>query len=517
MLTSDFTYNDNVFDNKVPVGNGGSTSLSYKVRIDDRQYFMKMLRPELQGDLRSRTLFYKEFEIGSSISSEHIVKYHKICEDSDGLYILLEYIYGSTLEELLCNDMNYFANENNLWRFLLQLLEGLKCFHSQGIAYLDFSPCNIMLTQVGHNVKIIDLGYCFNNAHGHTAGSTLHFAPPEIKRLDEIDERSDIYSVGRLMEYIQEKSGASYSKHFKRILSRCLDDDKEKRFASADEMIRAIRRRNLAGKMLLFSLPVMLALAIILILFASKENTVSMSGVDYRILSMEDSTCEVTGGEGDKWNIYIAGSATIGGKRYKTTQVSGEAFYEAPIKSVYFPEGLETLQSGSFANCDSVVTIYIPGSVKNISGAFCNMRNLRSVRIPPEMKVIGNASFVGCTSLKAIEIPEGVERIGLDAFAKCSALKHVLLPQSLDVIERGVFWECSALEEIVIPAGVSEIGDYAFYNCTALRDVYNYAVEPQKITMIFNSKKVLVHVPAQALEAYKNDINWSSYNIIGDL
>jgi hypothetical protein len=133
------------------------------------------------------------------------------------------------------------------------------------------------------------------------------------------------------------------------------------------------------------------------------------------------------------------------------------------------------------------------------------------------MTTIGNAAFVLCTSLDNVEIPEGVERIELDAFAKCSSLKNVLLPQSLKAIERGVFWECKALQEITIPAGVSEIGDYAFYNCTALTDVYNHAVEPQSITMIFNTPQVTVHVPAQSLEAYKKDFNWRQYNIVGDL
>ena len=519
MLTSGFIYNDNIFDNKVPVGNGGATSLSYKVRIDGKQYFMKRLRPELQEEQRCRTLFHKEFEIGSSISNGHVARYEKICEDSNGLYILMEYIYGSTVEEVLNANKAYFANEQNLWKFLLQLLDGIKAFHSQGIAYLDFSPSNIMLTQVGNNVKIVDLGFCFNNTYGHTAGTTPLFAPPEIEHINDIDERSDIYAIGRLVRYIQDKSEARYSKQLNNIVNRCLNEKKEKRFASTEEMMRAIRRRNQRRNTLLSLAPATLIATILFTLYAGRENvdTVSLSGVDYRILSRKERTCEVTGGKGDEWNIYIAGQATIDGKKYRTTQVTKEAFKATPIRSAYLPEGIETISAHAFADCDSVVTIYIPSTVREISGAFCGMRNLKSVRIPREMSIIGNAAFVLCTSLDNIEIPEGVERIGLDAFAKCSSLKNVLLPQSLKAIERGVFWECTALKEITIPAGVSEIGDYAFYNCTALRDVYNHAVEPQKITMIFNTPQVTVHVPAQSLEAYKKDFNWRKYNIVGDL
>ncbi len=519
MLTSGFITNDNIIGEKVPIGNGGATSLSYKVRIDGKQYFMKRLRPELQDDQRCRSLFYKEFEIGSSISNEHIAKYKKICEDSNGLYILMEYIYGATVEETLNTDKTYFANERNLCRFLLQLLDGINSFHNQGIAYLDFSPTNIMLSQVSSNVKIIDLGFCFNNTYGHTAGTTPLFAPPEIAHIDEIDERSDIYAIGRLVKYIQEKSGAKYTKQFNNIINRCLCEKKEDRFASVDEMIRAIRHRNLRRNVVISSLFTIMALASLFILYPEKEtiSTVSLSGVNYRILSDEDRTCEVIGGEGDQWNIYIAENATINGKQYATTQVAKEAFKDSPIKSVFLPEGIETLSPHAFADCDSVVTIYIPSTVRNIYGAFCRMKNLKSVRIPPEMRVISSAAFVLCTSLNNVEIPEGVERIGLDAFAKCHSLENILLPQSMKVIERGVFWECTSLKEISIPAGVSEIGDYAFYNCTSLRDVYNHSVVPQKITMIFNTPDITVHVPAKSVEAYKKDFSWRNYNIVGDL
>ena len=533
MLTSEFIFNDNTFNDKVPAGNGGATSLSYKVRIDNKQYFMKLLRPELQGEQRCRTLFYKEFEIGSSISNRHVVKYEKICEDSNGLYILMEYIYGSTVEEILDSNKAYFANEQNLWKFLQQLLNGIKALHSQGIAYLDFSPSNIMLTQVGNNVKIIDLGFCFNNTYGHTAGTTPLFAPPEIKSIKEIDERSDIYAIGRLMRYIQEKSGARYSKHFDRIAARCLNEKKEKRYASTDDMTRAIQQRNSSRNKILAVSMSIAAMLLLIMIYADKmlqaENiiqpneaansidSVSLGGVNYRILSRQHGTCEVTGGEGDEWNIYIADKTTIDGKEYRTAQVAKNAFAGTPIKSVYIPEGIETLSPHSFADCDSIVTIYIPSTVKNIDSAFCGMKNLKSVCIPPEMKEISTNAFVKCTSLTQIEIPEGIERIRLDAFAKCNELKKVLLPQSLTAIERGVFWECSALEEITIPAGVTEIGDYAFYNCTALRDVYNHAPEPQRITFIFNTKDITVHVPAQSAEAYKQDFNWQKYNIVGDL
>lgn len=531
MLTSEFIYDENLVDNKELLHKDGATSLSYKVRIEGKQYFMKQLRPELYNELRNRLIFHKEFELGTSINSDYVVKYEKICEDENGLYILMEYIYGTSIEEKLKNEKGYFLNEDNVWRLLLQLLEGLKAFHAKGIAYLDISPNNIMLTQVGNNVKIIDLGFCFNNAYGYTAGTTSGFAAPELKgkRLEDIDERSDIYAVGCLMRYIQENSDRKYSKSFQKTMYRCLNEEKERRFSSTDEMVRAIRSRNRKRNIsVIASIVAIIGIA----LFGQQQTTVTVTDTDketvhidtvttgrinYRILSREEKTCEVIGGEGDKWNIYIAAAVEISGTTYRTVKIAGDAFTEKPIKSVYFPEGIETVSSGAFAKCDSVVSIFLPKSIRNISGAFSDMKGLKTLRIPPEIGTIQSVAFVGCTSLKSLDIPEGIERIGLDAFAKCTGIKEVSLPSTLKFIERGVFFECTGLESITIPASVEEIGEYAFYGCDSLRHVNNHATKPQDITTIFNTPGITVHVPSVAIDTYKNDINWKKYKLVGDL
>ena len=111
MISSDFIDNNSTFDEKELINSKGKTSQSYKVKKNGRLYFMKQLLPELYQNHSNRVLFYKEYEIGCSISNNHVVKYEKICEDKNGLYILMEYIYGSTVEEILNSNKSYFAKE----------------------------------------------------------------------------------------------------------------------------------------------------------------------------------------------------------------------------------------------------------------------------------------------------------------------------------------------------------------------------------------------------------------------
>ena len=156
----------------------------------------------------------------------------------------------------------------------------------------------------------------------------------------------------------------------------------------------------------------------------------------------------------------------------------------------------------------------LPSTIRDFNGAFIRMSNVKKISLPG-VKAISTAAFVDNSSLESIIIPNGVECICRDAFLSCTSLKDVSLPQTLKVIERGVFYNCSALEEITIPASVSEIGDYAFFECSSLRSIYLLATTPPRITAIINTAGVTVHVPAEALDAYKKNFNWREYNLVG--
>lgn len=525
MASSDFTCNENTFEEKVPVGDDGATSLSYRVCRNGRLYFMKQLRPELFPNHSNRVLLQKEFTLGKSIEHNNVVKYDSIYESEEEMYILMEYVQGSTVEEKLKNDAEFFKKEHNIRRFALQLLDGLKALHSKGIAYVDINACNIMLTQVGDNVKIVDLGFCFSNEFSHaTFGVTKDFAAPEILEgnTGNIDERSDIYAVGCLLRYIKRKSGARYSRHFENIIKRCIKKEKTERFATADEVISAInahhKRRNiLFGIILLLSV-----LCGITLLWHGKEPqrvevTESRNDIIYRVLSHEERTCEVIGGNGRGGNIYIEANIRFGNREYRTVSVGDSVFVDRNILSIHLPEGLESVGYCAFLACDSVVTISLPNSLTDFNDGFRKMRGLKTIKFPQQMKSISAAAFVDCTALEELYIPEGIERIEFDAFGRCYGLKHVYLPQTLKVIERGVFWMCKGLEEITIPAGVKEIGDYAFYHCDNLRHIYLHAHTPPAITTILKNSNAVIHVPFTALKNYREHPYWAKYNIEGDL
>ena len=248
MYTSGFYNDDFKIEELELLGSFSAISATYKLRKDGRLYFMKQLRPEYAALPRYRAMFFKEFECGTAVKHPNVVEYSSISENENGLCIIMEYVNGITLEEKLASEPEYFRNEENVYKFLAQLLDGLGALHSLNILYLDFSPSNIMLTKACNDVKLIDLGHCVSDMNDNTGGCTEGFYAPEINEKDIalLDARTDIYGIGCLLHYIKEKSETKFSDYLNGIMERCLCSDKAKRFQQAADVVKAIKRRNRA-------------------------------------------------------------------------------------------------------------------------------------------------------------------------------------------------------------------------------------------------------------------------------
>jgi ABC-type sugar transport system ATPase subunit len=99
------------------------------------------------------------------------------------------------------------------------------------------------------------------------------------------------------------------------------------------------------------------------------------------------------------------------------------------------------------------------------------MFELKKVKLPSSLRVIGEQAFSGCNSLDSVVIPRDVTVISLHAFSCCDSLKRIELPLTIASIEGWAFWWCSSLERITIPAGTKSIGTMAFARCEKLSSV----------------------------------------------
>lgn len=157
---------------------------------------------------------------------------------------------------------------------------------------------------------------------------------------------------------------------------------------------------------------------------------------------------------------------------FPTTMKTIGGFSNTGIKEIAFAANAapEAISSFAFLNCDSLSTITLPNSIKEIGrGAFYDCDTLQSITLPTSIKAIAGQTFHHCNSLKSIKIPEGVTSIGYDAFAYCSKLTSISLPTTLTTLGDNCF-RFSGLTSIALPEGITAL-PYGSFASTGLKSI----------------------------------------------
>ena len=234
--TSSFSEVEQSFPDAELLEVGGTTCECYRVKLYGKLHFLKRLKPELRTHPQYAAALQKEFELGYSLEHPHLVRY--TAKTPDG--ILMEYVDGETLSEFAEHHPDYFAKREQADRFLQQLLSVVGYLHSHQIVHLDLKPGNILITHIGHDVKLIDLGYSYADCYTDTTGHTDKYAAPEQKYgTSRVDARTDIYAIGRILQTLP------CAHYYNKVIKRCTEEQMYLRYSSIDELRRAVSpRRN---------------------------------------------------------------------------------------------------------------------------------------------------------------------------------------------------------------------------------------------------------------------------------
>lgn len=511
----------------IPINSNGATCDIFRKIDGGKTTVIKRLRSEHLSNPVYHELFRKEYETGCVLDNPNIVRYLDFSDETDGCYIEMEYVEGETLNERLLSNPEYFSDRNNLNKFLMQLLDGLHYLHSRQIVHLDLKPDNIMLSKVNNDVKIIDLGFCYSDTYQTSIGRNPAFAAPEqLNGSGDVDARTDIYAVGKLLEYILSKAKVLHAGKYRKIVARCLSNDKAMRYQNVSSISKEIEQSSSKFyRMILLLLAVAVVVAVFFHFVNVHRIVYGYDFVDYtlcyNILSEEDNTCTlvkydpsfVNQGAG---NVVLRSEVEYKGKRYKLKSVAEQAFREDTIiKTLSILSSDIHFSKEVFCYCSNLSSVYVNDDFNQFSqGLFGCCLKLESFRFPSVMTEVEQACFHK-TGLKNILLPDGVKVIRQDAFCDCDSLTDVVLPPCLETLERGVFYQCDNLEEVTIPASVKNIGQYCFMDCPKLKTVYNHALVPQRVSEIFDeSAKITVFVPQQSLDLYKQSPCWKDQIIL---
>lgn len=167
----------------------------------DRYVTLKVMREEFTTDEEFIDRFQIEAQAAASLSNPNIVNIHDVGREDDVHYIVMEYINGTTLKELIIRKAPF--DNNKTLGVAIQIANGLAQAHLHGIVHRDIKPQNILVTNDG-TVKVTDFGIARAAKAGTLTGGpgtmgSVHYFSPEQARGGFVDHKSDIYSLGIVM------------------------------------------------------------------------------------------------------------------------------------------------------------------------------------------------------------------------------------------------------------------------------------------------------------------------------
>lgn len=252
----------------------------YRITKSGRYFLIKTTK---DNSPRARAMLRREYELSIGCDHPHLVHVYLFEEESPvGPGIVMEYIEGRTLD---C-----FLAENPAWsvrrRIFEELLSVVEYLHKHGIVHNDLKPENILITRNGDRLKLIDFGLSDNDAQLlRTPGCTPQYASPELlSGVLQPDLRSDIYSIGRLMQLI-------FAGKYRGIVRRCLQPDRERRFENVGSLAHRWRRRNRPWHLLLATVGVILILLPSLLYLHERRTRLEFLRVETQRMVQHDSIC----------------------------------------------------------------------------------------------------------------------------------------------------------------------------------------------------------------------------------
>ncbi|MEN8221825.1 MAG: protein kinase [Acidobacteriota bacterium] len=189
---------------KIGEGGMGEVYLAEDTKLE-RKVALKFLPEGFARDNDAKERFEREAKAAAALNHPNIVTIHEINEYEDQTYIAMEYVEGKTLKEMVVGGRLQRAS---IIDYTIQICDGLKCAHDAGIVHRDIKPQNIMIDKEGR-VKILDFGLAKLRvgANGNlpsitkigTTLGTVHYMSPEQAKGEEVDFRTDIWSLGVIL------------------------------------------------------------------------------------------------------------------------------------------------------------------------------------------------------------------------------------------------------------------------------------------------------------------------------
>ena len=234
----------------------------FTANYNGKKVIVKALKKECADDAACKASLKQEFETTSILDNKYIRRALDFVQiEGMGDCIVFEYVEGKSLAEHVRVGT---LSEKQVKSVLAEVCEALYYLHRNGIVHCNLNPDNIMVTANDCRVKLIDIGVpeTKQEADRELLIKEMEFVAPEIIKGEDVDSRADIYSIGKIMEFIGERN---ISKQFSAVATHCTQFSREQRFDNISDVRSAITKGHSFVKLIIVAvvLAILAGLAVI--------------------------------------------------------------------------------------------------------------------------------------------------------------------------------------------------------------------------------------------------------------
>lgn len=207
-------------------------NLVYRAQMGGKWVVLKAAKPDEGEQTRNRLLLEREFEIMHRLDSIYVVQTIAMVNDPQlGRAILMEYVHGRSLDKFVAGT----PTSTERRRVADELMEALIFLHDRQIVHGDLKSSNILITDSGNHVRLIDFGFADDEAYiAKNIGTSPSISTEEQLPTDVLLPERDIYALGKILSLL-------FPHSLKPVIRRCLASDRS-RYISVRQVRAALHR-----------------------------------------------------------------------------------------------------------------------------------------------------------------------------------------------------------------------------------------------------------------------------------